>query len=102
MIVCVEDLFKALSCRWRIAIVKMVTREPLCQCEMEHLFPIDKTSLSRHVKALRIAGIVAEETQGQMKKIHLRDPRILELIALAEAITGDRVSETKDSAPEEE
>ncbi len=98
----VEELFKALSCRWRIIIIKMVAKRPLCQCEMAYLFPIDKTSLSRHVKALRAADVVVEKTQGQMKRVFLRDPRILELIALAEAITGDRVSETGDSVPKEE
>lgn len=89
----VEDLFKALSCRWRIAIIKMVAQRPLCQCEMDGVLPLDKTNLSRHVKALRIAGIVGEETRGPAKKIYLRNPRVLELLALAEEIVQDEVEE---------
>lgn len=87
----VEELFKALSCRWRIAIIKMVAEQPLCQCEMEGKLPIDKANLSRHVKLLRMAGMIVEEIQGPAKRVSLKDPRILELIALAEAIAGDAV-----------
>ncbi len=88
----VEELFKVLSCRWRIAIIKMVAERPLCQCEMERMLPIDKTNLSRHVKLLRMAGIIEEKVQGPAKRISLKDSRILELLALAEAIAGDAVT----------
>ncbi len=87
----IEDLLKALSCRWRIAIVKMVAQRPLCQCEIMGLLPIDKTNLSRHVKVLRMAGIIEDKVEGQTKRMYLKEPRALEIIALAEAISGDTV-----------
>lgn len=93
----VEDFFKALSCRWRIAIIKMVAERPLCQCEIERFLPIDKTNLSRHVKVLRMAGIIGEEVQGPAKRLYLKDPRVLEVLALAEAVTGDVVRIQEES-----
>ncbi|MEN3184084.1 MAG: winged helix-turn-helix domain-containing protein [Atribacterota bacterium] len=87
----VEDLFKALSCRWRVAIIKMVAEQPLCQCEIERVLPIDKTNLSRHVKALRMAGIIEEKVEGPAKRIYLKEPQVLKILALAEAISGDTV-----------
>jgi ArsR family transcriptional regulator len=95
----VEELFKVLSCRWRIAIVKIVAEQPLCQCEIERMLPIDKTNLSRHVKLLRMAGIIEEEIQGPAKRISLKDPRVLELLALAEAIVGDTVTVSGEEMP---
>jgi ArsR family transcriptional regulator len=80
----VEKLFKALACKWRIEILKQVAKQDVCICELEALNHIDKTTLSRHISLLENVGIVELKREGQRKRIVLKDPRVMELIQLAE------------------
>ncbi|MCX6088826.1 MAG: metalloregulator ArsR/SmtB family transcription factor [Atribacterota bacterium] len=84
----IEQIFKALSSRWRIEILKRIIDTPLCQCEFEKSFPIDKTTLSRHVRELHLAGLIEVEQKGVMKILHIKDERVMEIIQLAEEITA--------------
>ena len=84
----IDRLFKALSSPWRIEIMKKIAKEPLCQCEFEKSMPIDKTTISRHVRELVLADLVEIEQRGVMKILHIKDERIMEIIELAEKITN--------------
>ncbi len=70
----------------------MIEKRPLCQCEIERELPIDKTTLSRHVKILKEAGLIAIESKGVMKILHLRDSRVMDILRTVEDISG-RVKE---------
>ncbi len=87
-----DKVFRALGSPRRLEILKMIMREPLCQCEIERALPIDKTTLSRHVKTLREAGLIAVEHKGVMNILHLRDEQLIHIIRAVEDIT-DRVRE---------
>jgi len=82
----VEKLFKALACKWRIEILKQIAEQDVCICELEALNHIDKTTLSRHISLLENVGIVGLRREGQRKRVILKDPRVMELIELAEQI----------------
>ncbi|HBT39250.1 MAG: Regulatory protein ArsR [Thermotoga sp. 50_1627] len=88
----VEKLFKALACRWRIEILKQIAKQDVCICELEALKHIDKTTLSRHISLLENVGIVELRREGQRKRMVLKDPRVMELIKLAEQI-AEKVGE---------
>ncbi|MDI3542675.1 MAG: ArsR family transcriptional regulator, arsenate/arsenite/antimonite-responsive transcriptional [Candidatus Atribacteria bacterium] len=87
----VEQIFKALSSPWRIEIIKKIAEAPLCQCELEKTMAIDKTTISRHVRELVLAGLVEIEQKGVMKILHIKDERVIEIIALAEDMLEERV-----------
>ncbi len=80
-------LFKALGCSWRLKILEQLSKGTLCICELDDLFAIDKTTLSRHVKALVDAGLVKENRNGTRKELSIADRRVLEIIELAKSIT---------------
>ncbi|HEY8542762.1 MAG TPA: metalloregulator ArsR/SmtB family transcription factor [Pseudothermotoga sp.] len=82
----VEEIFKALACKWRIEIIKQIAKQDLCMCDLEAANYIDKTTISRHIAILQNAGIIELRREGQKKRIILKDNRILELINLAEKI----------------
>jgi ArsR family transcriptional regulator len=82
----VEKLFKALACKWRIEILRQIAKQNVCICELEALNYIDKTTLSRHISLLENVGVVELKREGQRKRIVLKDPRLMELIKLAEQI----------------
>jgi ArsR family transcriptional regulator len=88
-------IFKALSCNWRLKILEQLSRGTMCICELDELFAIDKTTLSRHVKALVDSGLVTETRNGTRKELSIADKRILRILEIAGEITGD-------SRPDEE
>lgn len=79
-------LFKALSCKWRIEILKKLSEAEYCQCELNEEIPIDSTTLSRHVKALVDAGLIVQKRNGQRKDLLINDSDIISLINLAAKI----------------
>lgn len=85
-----ERIFKALACRRRIDIIRQVAKQDLCICELEVANHIDKTTISRHLAVLQNAGIIELRREGPRKRIVLKDPRILELIDLAEKISEQK------------
>jgi len=59
--------FKALGDPTRLQIVSVLRRaapQAICQCELTPLFEISQQALSRHMKVLRAAGLVASERRG--------------------------------------
>lgn len=64
-------------------------------CEIKAEFPIDKTTLSRHLKALKDAGIVREERDGARKNLFVTDERILAVIELVKKIAEDRKADSQ-------
>ncbi len=81
-------IFKSLSCKWRIEIVKKLSKGDYCLCELEKEIPIDKTTLSRHIKVLVDAGLIIQKRNGQRKDLLLSDSKVIDLINLAKKITG--------------
>ncbi|MFO7881539.1 MAG: metalloregulator ArsR/SmtB family transcription factor, partial [Kosmotogaceae bacterium] len=79
-------IFKALSCKWRIKIIEELSKEARCSCEIEELFPIDKTTLSRHIKILVDAGLVKETRNGIRKDLSIQDDEIINVIKIARKI----------------
>ncbi|OAA29919.1 hypothetical protein AT15_01185 [Kosmotoga arenicorallina S304] len=81
------DIFKALGCEWRIEILKTIAAgKANCLCQLEPLFPLDKTTLSRHIKALVRAGLLLQRKKGVLVELEISSPEVLELISLATKI----------------
>ena len=86
-----EELFKALSCKWRIEILKMLEKGEICQCEILKKLPIDASTLSRHLKILRYAGLILERKEGTRKLLRLKDERILKVVKMAEEMWSEEM-----------
>ena len=82
----VVRIFKALACRNRIEILRILSRGKKCLCEIAKDFDLDMSTLSRHVGELVRLGILKEEKRGNKKYLDIADPRILKVIDLAESI----------------
>jgi len=82
-------IFKALSCKWRIKLLEELSKEVRCSCELENLFPIDKSTLSRHIKILVDAGLIEETRNGTRKELNVSHKKIIDVIKLASEITKD-------------
>jgi len=88
-------LFKALGCSWRLKILEHLSKGTMCICELDDLYSIDKTTLSRHVKALVDIGLVKENRNGTRKELTIADNRVLKIMKLAQSITDGSQEETE-------
>lgn len=68
---------KALANPIRLMIVDELSRGERCVCELQPLFAIDQSTLSRHLTALKNVGIVAERREGTRVIHRLATPCIL-------------------------
>lgn len=83
-------IFKALSCRNRIEILKILSKERLCLCELAERFSIDTSTLSRHINELVKLGLLNEEREGTKKFFTIAKPEILKVIEIVEEIEGEK------------
>ena len=70
-------VMKALASPVRLKIVDELSRGERCICELQPLFPMNKSTLSRHVTALKNVGIVSERREGVRCFLKLETPCIL-------------------------
>ncbi len=69
-------VMKALSDPNRVKIVKMLQYKTMCVCEMREALQIAQPSVSKHLKILEEAGLVANKKEGQWVNYYLADGSI--------------------------
>ncbi|MFB3919880.1 hypothetical protein BU251_06415 [Candidatus Velamenicoccus archaeovorus] len=67
-----EKMFKALADKNRIRIIKLLQRRPMCVCELAYILGVTQPAVSRHLKKLGAAGLVASAQDGFWTNYHLR------------------------------
>lgn len=60
-----EIIFKALSDKNRIRIIKMLQRKPLCVCEIRAVLKLAVSTVSQHLSILREAGLIKDWKEGK-------------------------------------
>ena len=76
-------IMKALASPVRLMIVDELSRGERCMCELQPLFPMNKSTLSRHLAALKNVGIVSERREGVRLMLKLQTPCILNVFDCA-------------------
>lgn len=64
-------IFKALGDKNRLRILKMLEEKNLCVCEITQILGIKQPSVSRHLKKLKMAGIIGERKNGFFSEYYL-------------------------------
>ncbi len=67
-------------------IIEIIGDREMCQCDLAKIFPIDYTTLSRHLKVLKNANVLHERKEGRSKYYSLKDNKVLEIIKLSRQI----------------
>ena len=76
-------VLKAMANPVRLQIVDLLSSGDRCSCELQPMFNIDKSTLSRHVASLRRVGIVTERREGVRVILTLATPCILNALDCA-------------------
>jgi len=67
------QVMKALSDPNRVKIIKMLQQRVLCVCEIKAVLSVAQPTVSKHLKLLEDAGLVASEKDGLWVNYHLTD-----------------------------
>ncbi len=71
-----EVLFKALSSKARIDIVRSLVDGPLCVNAIAEELDLPQSVISQNLRILRLAGIVSGEKQGKYNHYHIKPDAI--------------------------
>jgi DNA-binding transcriptional ArsR family regulator len=87
-----RDPFEALGDPNRRAIVELLSAEGRSVQELADALPISRPAVSRHLRLLKEAGLVAEEPAGTRRIYRLRDDGIEALQAYVMQVWGESVA----------
>lgn len=85
-------ILKALGDRNRFRIVKMLESHPLCVCEIRKVLGLAQSSVSKHLKILKGAGLISDEQDGFWTNYRLntkKGSRIAEILSFVKGWEND-------------
>jgi len=86
-------IIKALAHPTRLFIVDVLSREKKCVCELTEMIGFDVSTVSKHLRILKDAGIVKDEKVGLNVYYMLRTPCILNFFGCVESVMKARAEE---------
>jgi len=74
------EVLKALAHPVRLGLVETLADRRLCVNELAELFPVDRTTISKHLALLKEAGVLEDERMGREVYYTLRIPCLQEFL----------------------
>ena len=94
------DILMALAHPNRIRILEYLRKDIRCNCELAPALELEQSNLSRHLKILVQAGVLASWKEGLRVNFKVTDDRIFKILDIAATIARQEV-EKKAEALEE-
>lgn len=82
-------IMKALADETRLSIVKMLSKENLCACQLLEEFELSQATLSYHMKQLQVLGIVSGKKDRYWTRYSLEKESLLPLVNLFDRFLED-------------
>jgi DNA-binding transcriptional ArsR family regulator len=90
------ELFKALAHPARIRVLELLSDGERTVGEMQPLVGVESSHLSQQLGVLRRARLVSTRKVGSAVYYSIRDPRLVELLAVAKQLLINSLSESED------
>jgi ArsR family transcriptional regulator len=90
------ELFKALAHPARIRVLELLAEGERTVGEMQPLVGLESSHLSQQLGVLRRARLVSTRKEGSAVYYSIRDPRLVELLAVAKQLLINSLSESED------
>lgn len=74
-----SQIFKALGDPTRLNIIHVLSKSPLCVCDISELLDMSQSAISHHLRLLRNLRLVKYKKEGRMVIYSLDDEHVLEL-----------------------
>jgi len=81
--------FKAIAHPIRLKIIKKLSKNNLCVCELNDDMEFSQSNLSQHLKILKDAGVVGSKKEGLRVNYFINDKNVEKIIKLSEEIVKD-------------
>ncbi|BDU50958.1 ArsR/SmtB family transcription factor [Haliovirga abyssi] len=91
----ITKMFKALGHPLRYKIVKLLSEEPKCVCEIEPELDFSKPNLSQHLKILKEAGIIIGKKRGLNIYYRIKNSEMKRIIKLGENFYAEYIKDLK-------
>ncbi len=82
------EILKALAHPVRLGLVETLSDRRLCVNDLAGLFPVDRTTISKHLALLKEAGVLEDERVGREVYYRLRVPCLQEFISCLGRMSG--------------
>lgn len=93
-------IFKALSDKNRVRILKMLESRPLCVCEITETLGLSTSTVSNHCSILKSAGFLSDRKDGKWVEYDLKrdskDSLVRQILAVLPDMLNDDESITAD------
>ncbi|MBN2102921.1 winged helix-turn-helix transcriptional regulator [bacterium] len=93
-------LFKALSDKNRIRIIKILEKRPLCVCEITTILNLACSTTSKHLSVLKKAKLIFEQKEGKWVNYYLNkatmNPYIKEFLPMVKRWLNDDMIIVRD------
>lgn len=76
-----SGIFKALGDPTRLSIIHVLSKKPLCVCDIANLLDMTQSAISHHLRMLRNLKLVKYRKEGKMVIYSLDDEHVLQLFA---------------------
>ena len=90
------DLFKALAHPARIRVLELLSDGEATVSEMQPLVGVESSHLSQQLGVLRRARVVTTRKEGVNVYYAIKDPAMVELLAVAKRLLINSLTETED------
>lgn len=74
------NIFKAMGDQNRLKIIYLLSKSPLCVCDIASLLDMTQSSISHHLKVLRDLNLVKFERRGKLVIYSLDDDHVFKLL----------------------
>jgi DNA-binding transcriptional ArsR family regulator len=91
-------MFASLGDPVRVRIVELLAEKPMAVHQLSTHFPISRPAISRHLRVLKVSGVVREQRQGRENLYILEQANIDALSRWFHRFWNDRLSQIKSLA----
>ena len=87
-------VLKSLAHPIRLNIIKQLSNDRLCVCELCADDEFTQSNMSQHLRILKDAGIVTVEKEGNKMMYEVKNKKILDIIKLIDEVVVEDLKET--------
>lgn len=92
------EILKALAHPTRLYITGLLSKGPLCVCEITEKVGDDISTVSKHLSVMRSAGILSSEKKGLQVLYTLETPCVTRVFMCADTVISSKAKRTLEAA----
>ncbi len=88
-----SEVIKAMAHPVRLMVIEVLKEGNKSFSELMEYFDVDKSTLSKHISVLKVAGIVSSQKDGMESIFHLQVPCVTDFFQCVTAVIEDKIKQ---------